>query len=207
MQPPPSARDILVLAQIVDLVRAGTAATRPEAQDGHRPGAHRRERPRGRGHRIRHARRGRCRAVRSAPRPAVAQHPLPHRGRRDPGSVLGALMHTAVTDLDGRDLTREFRESTPRTGRRRCCAPSHDSFRRLLRRLDEPAPVWAVVVGLPGPRTTPTGRVAAPRTIPGWAGRRPAPGSPPTTTHRSGSTTRSTSRPWASGAGRSAGAP
>ena len=186
MQPSPSARDILVLAQIVDLVRAGSAMTRPELKtvtglgrtvvnDRVREGIDRCPRRRSRRRRP-GERRGR----------PVAQPPVPHRGRRDPGGVPGRGVDARRRHGPPRPRPdpRVPPRSMPRTGRRRCCAPSTSRSDRLLRRLDEPAPVWAVAVGLPGADGYPTGRVAALRTIAGLGRiRRPAPGSPPATTH------------------------
>jgi predicted NBD/HSP70 family sugar kinase len=79
-------------------------------------------------------------------------------------------LHAAVTDLDGRDLVREFRSIDVQNGPEAALRAVHDSFRRLLRKLGDPVPVWAVSVGLPGPMDYPTGRVVTPPTIPGWAG-------------------------------------
>ena len=97
------------------------------------------------------------------------------RFRTEAGVILAASlgevsMHAAVTDLDGRDLVREFRRIDVQDGPEKVLRAVHESFRRLLRRLGSPAPVWAVAVGLPGPMDYPTGRVVTPRTIPGWAG-------------------------------------
>ena len=127
------------------------------------------------------------------------------RFRTEAGVILAASLgevslHAAVTDLDGRDLVREFRSIDVQDGPEKVLRAVHESFRRLLRRLGTPAPVWAVSVGLPAPmdyRDRPRRHPAGPfRAGPGSTSVR---GSPPATTPRSGWTTRSTSGRWASG--------
>nr|WP_281371786.1 ROK family protein [Petropleomorpha daqingensis] len=79
-------------------------------------------------------------------------------------------LHAAVTDLEGRDLAREFRRIDVQDGPEEVLAAVHASFRRLVKKLGSPAPVWAIGVGLPSPTDYATGRVVTPPTIPGWAG-------------------------------------
>lgn len=171
MQPPPSARDILVLAQIVDLVRAGAATTRPDLEaitglgrtvvnDRVREGVEL----------------GVLAEVEAAPSGQRRGRPSRSiRFRTEAGVLLAASLgevslHAAVTDLDGRDLAREFRSIDVADGPEKALRAVHESFRRLLKKVGSPAPVWAIGVGLPSPIDYATGRVVTPRTIPGWAG-------------------------------------
>jgi predicted NBD/HSP70 family sugar kinase len=171
VQPPPSARDVLVLAQIVDLVRSGAGITRPEL-----------EAVTGLGRTVVNDRvregvdLGVLAEVEAAPSGRRRGRPSRSiRFRAEAGVILAASvgevsLHAAVTDLDGRDLVREFRSIDVQDGPQKVLRTVHESFRRLLRTLGSPAPVWAVSVGLPGPTDHPTGRVVSPPTIPGWAG-------------------------------------
>jgi predicted NBD/HSP70 family sugar kinase len=171
VQPPPSARDILVLARIVDLVRAGTATTRPDLEaitglgrtvvnDRVREGVEL----------------GVLAEVEAAPSGQRRGRPSRSiRFRTEAGVILAASLgevslHAAVTDLDGRDLAREFRAIDVEDGPEKVLRAVHESFRRLLKKLGSAPPVWAVGVGVPAPMDYPTGRVVTPRTVPGWAG-------------------------------------
>lgn len=171
MQPSPSARDILVLAQIVDLVRAGTATTRPEL-----------ETVTGLGRTIVNDRvregmelgvLGETEAAPSGQRRGRPSRSI--RFRTDAGLILAASLgevslHAAVTDLDGRELAREFRSIDVQDGPETVLRAVHGSFGRLLRKVGGPAPVWAIGVGLPSPMDHATGRVVTPPILPGWAG-------------------------------------
>src|SRR3954451_3781897 len=171
VQPPPSARDVLVLAQIVDLVRSGAGITRPEL-----------EAVTGLGRtvvndRVREGVELGVLAERAAAASARRRARLSRsiRFRTEAGVILAASLgevslHTAVTDLGGRDLAREFRSVDVQEGPEKMLRAVHASFGRLLKKLGDPAPVWAVGVGVPAPMDYPTGRVVTPRTIPGWAG-------------------------------------
>jgi predicted NBD/HSP70 family sugar kinase len=168
---PPSARDILVLAQIVDLVRSGTGSTRPEL-----------EAVTGLGRTIVNDRvregidLGVLAEVEAAPSGQRRGRPSRSiRFRTEAGVILAACLgevslHAAVTDLDGRDLAREFRRIDVADGPETVLAAVHESFRRLLGKLRTQAPVWAVGVGLPSPMDYATGRVVTPPIVPGWAG-------------------------------------
>src|SRR4051794_12043291 len=169
--PPPSARDVLVLAQIVDLVRSGAGTTRPELEG-----------VTGLGRTIVNDRvregidLGVLAEVEAAPSGQRRGRPSRSiRFRTEAGVLLAASLgevslHAAVTDLDGRDLVREFRSIDVQDGPEKILRAVHESFRRLLRRRGSPAPVWAVSVGLPAPTDHAKGRIVPPRTIPGWAG-------------------------------------
>jgi predicted NBD/HSP70 family sugar kinase len=171
VQPPPSARDILVLAQIVDLVRGGSATTRPELEaitalgrtvvnDRVREGVEL----------------GVLAEVEAAPSGQRRGRPSRSiRFRTEAGVILAASLgevslHAAVTDLDGRDLAREFRPIDVQDGPEAILRAVHESFRRLLKKVGNSAPVWAIGIGLPSPVDYATGRVVTPRTVPGWAG-------------------------------------
>jgi predicted NBD/HSP70 family sugar kinase len=171
VHPPPSARDVLVLVQIVDLVRSGAGTTRPEL-----------EAVTGLGRTIVNDRVGEGIAlgvlaeVEAAPSGQRRGRPSRSiRFRTEAGVLLAASvgevsLHAAVTDLEGHELVREFRTIDVQAGPEKVLQSVHESFRRLLRKVGAPAPVWAVSVGLPGPTDHPTGRVVIPPTIPGWAG-------------------------------------
>ncbi|MEU6413671.1 ROK family protein [Microbispora sp. NPDC046933] len=169
MQPPPSARDILVLAQIVDLVRAGVAMTRPEleaatglgrtvvnerlregvelgvlAEVDAVPSGHRRGRP--------------SRSV---------------RFRTEAGLLLSAALgtvslHAAVTDLAGNELARDFRDINVQDGPEAVLGTVHEVFGELVRRAGRTVPVWGIAVGVPGPVDVASGRTVAPPSMPGW---------------------------------------
>src|SRR4051794_6354893 len=169
--PPPSARDVLVLAQIVDLVRSGAGTTRPELEG-----------VTGLGRTIVNDRvregidLGVLAEVEAAPSGQRRGRPSRSiRFRTEAGVVLAASLgevslHAAVTDLDGRDLVREFRSIDVGDGPEKVLGTVHASFRRLLRRIEGAPPVWAVGIGLPSPMDVATGQVVTPPILPGWAG-------------------------------------
>lgn len=171
MQPPPSARDILVLAQIVDLVRAGSAVTRPEL-----------EAATGLGRTIVNDRvregveLGVLAEVDAAPSGQRRGRPSRTvRFRTEAGVILAACLgevslHAAVTDLEGRALAREFRVIDVTDGPEAVLGAVHEVFGDLLRGLGNPAPVWAIGIGLPSPMDFATGRVVTPPILPGWSG-------------------------------------
>ncbi|MCA0329193.1 MAG: ROK family protein [Actinobacteria bacterium] len=173
MQAPPTARDILVLAQIVDLVRGTESATRSfiEAETGlgravvndrlaegielgvleelepvHEPG-----------------RRG---------RPSRSL-----RFRADGGVVLSASlgaksMYASVSDLEGNALASTDRAIDVADGPEATLRVVHRTFQRLLARAGDGAEdrVWGLAIGVPGPVEFRTGRVIAPPIMPGWDG-------------------------------------
>lgn len=170
MPAPPSARDVLVLAQIVDLVRAGAAATRPtlEAATGlGRTVVNDRVRdglelgiftetdaaPDGR----------------SRGRPSRAI-----RFRAGAGVILSAslgavTLHTSVSDLDGHPLRTDHRAIDIDDGPDTVLAAVLAAFEDLLRGGDT-AEVWGVTVALPGPVDVAAGGVASAPIMPGWEG-------------------------------------
>jgi glucokinase-like ROK family protein len=170
VQPQPSARDVLVLVQIVDLVRAGTATTRPELEavtglgravvnDRLREGVEL----------------GVLAEVDAAPSGARGRPSRAVRFRSEAGLILSACfgdvsLHAAVTDLAGRILAREFRPIDVQDGPEPVLRTVDEVFGRLLRGVDGAAPVWAVGIGLPGPVDYARGRVVEPPVVPGWAG-------------------------------------
>src|SRR3954467_7833705 len=137
VQPPPSARDVLVLTQIVDLVRSGAATTRPEL-----------EAVTGLGRTVVNDRvregvdLGVLAEVEAAPSGQRRGRPSRSiRFRTEAGVLLAASLgevslHAAVTALDGRDLVREFRRIDVQDGPEKVLRAVHESFRRLLRKLD-----------------------------------------------------------------------
>lgn len=84
--------------------------------------------------------------------------------------ALGALhIHAGVTDLDGTILAAEHVGWDIARGPEETLATAAELVDGLLAGLDE-APVWAVVIGLPGPVDFETGRPVAPPIMPGWNG-------------------------------------
>jgi predicted NBD/HSP70 family sugar kinase len=97
------------------------------------------------------------------------------RFRAEAGVVLAACLgetslRAAVTDLDGRQLSRAYCDIDVQAGPEQVLGAVHDQFGRLLAGLPGHAPVWAIGVGLPGPMDAGAGRVVEPLVIPGWAG-------------------------------------
>jgi predicted NBD/HSP70 family sugar kinase len=170
VQPPPSARDVLVLAQIVDLVRARAAVTRPELEAATglgRTAVNERLRE---GVDL-----GVLSEVDALPSGQRGRPSRAVRFRAEAGLVLSACLgevslHAAVTDLEGRELAREFRAVDVQDGPEQVLRAVEEVFGRLLDGLRGETPVWGIGIGLPGPMDYPTGRVVAPPVIPGWAG-------------------------------------
>jgi predicted NBD/HSP70 family sugar kinase len=170
VQPQPSARDVLVLAQIVDLVRGGSATSRPEL-----------EAMTGLGRAVvnERVREGLELGVLAEvePVPTGDRRGRPSRAvrfRSEAGVILAACfgevsLHAAVTDLDGTPLAREFRPIDVMDGPERVLATVDELFGRLLGAVHGGAG-WGIGIGVPGPVDYPAGRVAAPPIIPGWAG-------------------------------------
>ncbi len=172
MQAPPTARDILVLAQIVDLVREAEGATRSwiEAETG---------------------------LGRAVVNDRLAEgidlgiieelEPVAEKGRRgrpsrslrfraEAGVILSAClgagsMHAAVSDLDGEPIAKVFRNIDVSHGPETTLRLVHRTFQRLLARAgSDPGAVWGIAVGVPGPVEFSSGRVVAPPIMPGWDG-------------------------------------
>ncbi|SFO60931.1 Sugar kinase of the NBD/HSP70 family, may contain an N-terminal HTH domain [Geodermatophilus obscurus] len=169
MTRPPSARDVLVLAQIVDLVRTGVAVTRPELEsatglgrtvvnerlrEGIDLGVLAEVHPLGTGSRGRPSR-----AVRL---------------RTEAGLVLSASLgavslHAAVSDLAGTELAHRFERIDVQDGPEAVLRRVEVQFAELLAAVPE-RPVWGIAIGLPGPVDVASGRVTAPPMMPGWDG-------------------------------------
>ena len=169
MTAPPTARDILALAQIVDLVRAGLASTRPEL-----------EAATGLGRAVvnERLREGVALGVLAEldPAPRGSRRGRPSRAfrfHREAGVIvtacLGAVsLHAAVTDLDANALGRAFRAIDVQDGPEAVLETVYGVLARLLREAGVPAPVWGVGIGLPGPVDFASGRPVAPPMMPGW---------------------------------------
>ncbi|MGY1686567.1 ROK family protein [Geodermatophilus sp. SYSU D00867] len=169
MTRPPSARDVLVLAQIVDLVRTGVAVTRPEL-----------EAVTGLGRTVVNdrLREGVDLGVLAEVDPlATGSRGRPSRAvrlRTEAGLVLSASLgavslHAAVSDLAGTGLAHRFERIDVRDGPERVLSRVEALFGDLLAAVPQ-RPVWGVAVGLPGPVDVATGRVIAPPMMPGWDG-------------------------------------
>ena len=171
MQAPPTARDILVLAQIVDLVRDTDGATRSwiEAETGL----------------------GRAvvndRLTEGIELGILEElDPVAEKGRRgrpsrslrfraEAGVVLSAClgagsMHAAVSDLDGEPIAKIYRDIDVGDGPEKTLRTVHRTFQRLIAKAGPDASVWGIAIGVPGPVEFRTGRVVAPPIMPGWDG-------------------------------------
>jgi predicted NBD/HSP70 family sugar kinase len=164
----PDARDVLVLAQIVDVVRSGAAVTRPELEsvtglgravvsDRVRDGIEL----------------GVLTEVEAAPQGGRRGRPSRVvRLRHDAGVILSAnlgavSLHAAVSDLEGRPLAGAFRDIDVADGPDIVLPVVRRAFRQLMRRVGD-RPVWGVAVGLPGPVDVAAGAVVDPQIMPGW---------------------------------------
>ena len=171
MQAPPTARDILVLSQIVDLVRETDGATRSwiESETG---------------------------LGRAVVNDRLSEgielgileelEPVAEKGRRgrpsrslrfraEAGVVLSAClgagaMHAAVSDLDGEPIVKMYRENDVSAGPEATLRIVNKTFQRLLAKAGPVGDVWGIAIGVPGPVEFRTGRVVAPPIMPGWDG-------------------------------------
>ncbi|GLY81992.1 ROK family protein [Actinoallomurus iriomotensis] len=165
----PSARDILVLAQIVDMVRAGAATTRPEL-----------EALTGLGRTVVNERLregvelgvlAEVDAVPSGQRRGRPSRSV--RFRTEAGLLLSAALgavslHAAVFDLGGTELAREFRDIDMEDGPEAILGLVHTTFGELIERAGRRAPVWGITIGIPGPVDVMSGHVVAPPSMPNW---------------------------------------
>ncbi|WP_433364580.1 ROK family protein [Actinoplanes sp. CA-142083] len=169
MPAPPSARDILVLAQIIEIVRAETAMTRPDLES-----------VTGLGRtvindRIREGLElGVLKELEAAPSPQQRGRPSRSvRFRAEAGVILSASLgavslQAAVSDLDGNPLRRHDGDIDVQDGPEVVLAAVQDAFDALLTDLGKP--VWGVTIALPGPVDVAAGAVVAAPIMPGWNG-------------------------------------
>ncbi|WP_433306101.1 ROK family protein [Actinoplanes sp. CA-030573] len=169
MSAPPSARDILVLAQIVELVRSGSAITRPDLEN-----------VTGLGRavvndRIREGLElGVLHELTATPSPQRRGRPSRTiRFRADAGVLLSASLgavslQAAVSDLNGNPLRRHDGDIDVQDGPETVLAAVQAVFDDLLR--DTTTPVWGVTIALPGPVDVAAGSVVAAPIMPGWNG-------------------------------------
>ncbi|WP_432543767.1 ROK family protein [Kineococcus sp. SYSU DK002] len=161
--------EVTSLLRIVNMVRLGEATTRPEI--GRVTGL-------GRGvvsQRVEHAiERGFLEDAEFAPS-SGGRAPRTLRFRSEQGLLvvcaLGGLhVHVGVTTLDGRILDQAHRDWDITRGPEETLSTAAELVDGLLRRLSPAPPLWAVVVGVPGPVDFETGRPVAPSIMPGWNG-------------------------------------
>ena len=165
----PSAKDVLVLSQIVDLVRSGAARTRPEI-----------ETVTGLGRTIvnERVREGIELGVLADGGMAPSDGGRPSRTvrfRSEAGLILAACLGAgdctvAVADLDGELLIKHRMDIDVTAGPEITLTKVHEVFQTLLKKLGSTSSVWAIGIGLPGPVDFATGRVVAPPIMPGWNG-------------------------------------
>lgn len=91
------------------------------------------------------------------------------RGRLVVCALGGQHIHVGVTDLDGTILNEAHRAWDIASGPDQTIATATAMVDDLLASGDG-TPVWAIVVGLPGPVDFETGRPVAPPIMPGWNG-------------------------------------
>ncbi|WP_432512120.1 ROK family protein [Kineococcus sp. SYSU DK001] len=161
--------EVTSLLRIVNMVRLGEATTRPEI--GRVTGL-------GRGvvsQRVEHAiERGFLEDAEFAPS-SGGRAPRTLRFRSEQGLLvvcaLGGLhIHVGVTTLDGRILDQAHTGWDIARGPEETLSTAAALVDGLLRRLSPAPPLWAVVVGVPGPVDFGTGRPVAPSIMPGWNG-------------------------------------
>ena len=166
---PPSGRDILLLAQIVDLVRTGVANTRPEL-----------EQATGLGRTVvnERLREGMGLGILEEGGIAPAERGRPSRTvrfRSEAGVILSAgfadnSVWASVNDLDGTALARTSADADVLDGPDVVLPIVEEQFRALLKRAGRSRPVWGVALGLPGPVDFASGRMVAPPIMHGWDG-------------------------------------
>jgi predicted NBD/HSP70 family sugar kinase len=166
---PPSGRDILLLAQIVDLVRTGVANTRPEL-----------EQATGLGRTVvnERLREGMDLGILDEGGTAQAERGRPSRTvrfRSEAGVILSASfadnsVWAAASDLDGTALARISADADVLDGPDVVLPIVHEQFQALLKRVARGRSVWGVALGLPGPVDFASGRMVAPPIMHGWDG-------------------------------------
>ncbi|GAA2866003.1 ROK family transcriptional regulator [Pseudonocardia halophobica] len=167
MQLVPSAQDVLVLAQLVDLVRTGRATTRPDL-----------EAATGLGRKVvtQRIKDGLDLGVLAEGDLAPSQGgraPRTVRFRAEAGLILAACLgasecDAALTTLDGQVLGSLHLEVDIADGPASVLERVDTLFTELLDRHGRGRDLWGVGVGVPGPVDFTTGRIVAPPIMPGW---------------------------------------
>lgn len=166
---PPSGRDILLLAQIVDLVRTGVANTRPDLEQATNLG---------RTVVNERLREGMDLGILEEGGTAQAERGRPSRTvrfRSEAGLILSAgfadnSVWACVSDLDGTSLARVSADADVLDGPDVVLPIVEEQFRTLLKRVARGRAVWGVALGLPGPVDFASGRMVAPPIMHGWDG-------------------------------------
>jgi predicted NBD/HSP70 family sugar kinase len=166
---PPSGRDILLLAQIVDLIRTGVANTRPDLEQATNLG---------RTVVNERLREGMDLGILEEGGTAQAERGRPSRTvrfRSEAGLILSAgfadnALHAAVSDLDGTAIARGEADANVLDGPDAVLPIVHEQFQALLKRVGRGRQVWGVALGLPGPVDFASGRMVAPPIMHGWDG-------------------------------------
>ncbi|MDH2444870.1 ROK family protein [Amnibacterium sp. CER49] len=166
---PPSGRDILLLAQIVDLIRTGVANTRPDLEQATSLG---------RTVVNERLREGMDLGILEEGGTAQAERGRPSRTvrfRAEAGLILSAgfadnALHAALSDLDGTALARSVADADVLDGPDVVLPVVQREFQALLKRAGRGRPVWGVALGLPGPVDFASGRMVAPPIMHGWDG-------------------------------------
>jgi predicted NBD/HSP70 family sugar kinase len=166
---PPSGRDVLLLAQIVDLVRTGVAITRPDL-----------EQATGLGRTVvnERLREGMDLGILEEGGVAQAERGRPSRTvrfRAEAGLILSAgfadnSVWVSVNDLDGTSLARTSADADVLDGPDVVLPVVEAQFQSLLKRTGRGRSVWGIALGLPGPVDFASGRMVAPPIMHGWDG-------------------------------------
>ncbi|MGN6445222.1 ROK family protein [Amnibacterium sp.] len=165
---PPSGRDVLLLAQIVDLVRTGVANTRPDL-----------EQATGLGRTVvnERLREGMDLGILEEGGTAQAERGRPSRTvrfRAEAGLILSAgfadnSVWASASDLEGVSLARTSADADVLDGPDVVLPIVDAQFRALLKRV-RGRDVWGLALGLPGPVDFASGRMVAPPIMHGWDG-------------------------------------
>jgi len=169
VQPSLSAQDVLVLAQLVDLVRTGRATTRPEL-----------EAVTGLGRKVVTERLRDALSlgvlVEGELAPSAGGRPSRTVGlRSDAGLILAASLGTGecragLTALDGQLLAIRHINCDVSEGPGPVLEQMDALFGQLLHRHGRSRELWGIGIGIPGPVDFQTGRIVDPPIMPGWDG-------------------------------------
>jgi predicted NBD/HSP70 family sugar kinase len=164
-----SARDVLVLAHIIGLVRSGQVATRAQL-----------EAATGLGRTIINDRlqEGIDLGLLAEGELAPSGGGRPSRTvrfRTEAGLLLGASLgalecRAAVATLDGELIATTYQPMDVSDPPQSVLARVHQIFTDLLAQAPAKRPLWGIGIGVPGPIDFRTGRVIAPPIMPGWDG-------------------------------------
>jgi len=168
-KPSVSARDVLVLAHILELVRSGDASTRAQL-----------EAATGLGRTVVNDRlqEGLDLGLLADGEQAPSSGGRPSRTvrfRAEAGLLLGASLgafecRAAVSNLEGELIATSYEPLDVTDPPESVLTRVHQIFTDLLAKAPAKRPLWGIGIGVPGPVDFRTGRVVAPPIMPGWDG-------------------------------------